>query len=989
MSRIRADAIVNRDANGPVVASEGITIPLNKRISVGGSIGTEGQYLGVTPTGLSWVNLPVSYTLPTATASILGVIRIGTGLSIDAGGVVTATGSGGIADIVSDTTPQLGGNLDTQTFDILGGTSSTIEIRGQSSKLRFHFDNLSDLPSATDWHGMFAHVHATGSAYYAHSSSWVQLAKFSDLLSFASRNQAETFSSLSVNTSVSSGSTLTNSITSLTNTAVNFPNGINTSVLRIADNAGNNGQFLQSTGSGIQWSTQNIVSENSSPTFSAVSITGNLNVTGTITTNNLSTLNIQNSQLVLNDNVSGVPTSNANIIVNRGSSVDTEIRWNELNDRWEFTNDGTTYNTFPLPTDYNNYTNLLNKPSIPAAQVQSDWTAISGIGVILNKPTLFSGSYTDLTNQPNIPTTLQSLNNVSDNVPVTGDVLRWSGTEWAPAVVVSSGGSGGGISGPFTSTNRGIALWNGTTGSALFDSGVTISDTGAITAPKVANVIPFYYPTVAELPNATTNAGAIAYVQSGQALYYAGNSSWTNNRVVTTTSTTTSDISVLIGNLQKTYSTTVLNYTTGNSQQNAERRILRLSDSSGTNSDIIFKSSTGINFAVTNNELTIIGRTYAVSAVAATGTNATFRFSETVESTVTNNDITFVGADGLAVERTNATTFTFRAPAQTVTQYTDNLAKDAAALMLINGTKVGVTYTYDSTNKVLNTTVTGGGGGGGSVITYDLTGRNTTSNNAFIDLIPSDGITDTIEFVGSGGTAVNWDTANKRITLSSVAPVSADWNASSGLAQIQNKPTIPSAYTLPTASSLVLGGVKVGANLTIDAQGVLNANTGSYNLPAATANALGGIKIGSGLTIDGNGVVTAAAGSSVPTIQELSGTTASLAADVTAELNITGYKAYCLFKIQTSAEAWVRIYTDDTSRDADSTRSEGQDPAAGSGVIAEVRTDGVNNMLLISPGIMGFNNDSPRTTTIYASVTNRSISSTTITVTLTALKIGE
>lgn len=27
MSRIRADAIINRDANGPVVASEGITIP--------------------------------------------------------------------------------------------------------------------------------------------------------------------------------------------------------------------------------------------------------------------------------------------------------------------------------------------------------------------------------------------------------------------------------------------------------------------------------------------------------------------------------------------------------------------------------------------------------------------------------------------------------------------------------------------------------------------------------------------------------------------------------------------------------------------------------------------------------------------------------------------------------------------------------------------------------------------------------------------------
>ena len=38
-----------------------------------------------------------------------------------------------------------------------------------------------------------------------------------------------------------------------------------------------------------------------------------------------------------------------------------------------------------------------------AAQVQSNWTATTGLGVILNKPVLFSGSYTDLTNKPTIP----------------------------------------------------------------------------------------------------------------------------------------------------------------------------------------------------------------------------------------------------------------------------------------------------------------------------------------------------------------------------------------------------------------------------------------------------------------------------------------------------------------------------------------------------------------------------------------------------------
>ena len=46
-------------------------------------------------------------------------------------------------------------------------------------------------------------------------------------------------------------------------------------------------------------------------------------------------------------------------------------------------------------------------PSIPAAQVQTDWNATTGIASILNKPTLatvaISGSYNDLINRPTIP----------------------------------------------------------------------------------------------------------------------------------------------------------------------------------------------------------------------------------------------------------------------------------------------------------------------------------------------------------------------------------------------------------------------------------------------------------------------------------------------------------------------------------------------------------------------------------------------------------
>jgi hypothetical protein len=63
-------------------------------------------------------------------------------------------------------------------------------------------------------------------------------------------------------------------------------------------------------------------------------------------------------------------------------------------------------------------------------------------------------------------------------------------------------------------------------------------------------------------------------------------------------------------------------------------------------------------------------------------------------------------------------------------------------------------------------------------------------------------------------------------------------------------------YTLPTASTTVLGGVKVdGTTITINGSGVISgANT--YSLPIATASVLGGVKIGSGVSIDAGGVIS-------------------------------------------------------------------------------------------------------------------------------------
>ena len=125
----------------------------------------------------------------------------------------------------------------------------------------------------------------------------------------------------------------------------------------------------------------------------------------------------------------------------------------------------------------------------------------------------------------------------------------------------------------------------------------------------------------------------------------------------------------------------------------------------------------------------------------------------------------------------------------------------------------------------------------------------------------------------------------------------------------------------------------------------------------------------------------------VSTRQSFSTTTASLTNNSSAFPNITGaYKSYLLFKIQTDRAAWVRVYTSIAARSADSSRSIDVDPLPGSGVIAEIITTGASTQVL-TPAVIGFNDEASPVNTIYLSVTNRSGTTGTVTVTLTALKL--
>ena len=143
---------------------------------------------------------------------------------------------------------------------------------GQEVKFKNVYATTGDLPDATTYHGMFAHVHAEGRGYFAHGGSWVPLA-----------NQSE------------------------------VPTG--------SDNVTYN--EITSTGNVI--------------------VGGDLTVSGTTTTINTNELNIGDNIITLNSDETGAPSQNAGIEVERGTSDNVGIRWNETSDAWEFTNDGTSY----------------------------------------------------------------------------------------------------------------------------------------------------------------------------------------------------------------------------------------------------------------------------------------------------------------------------------------------------------------------------------------------------------------------------------------------------------------------------------------------------------------------------------------------------------------------------------------------------------------------------------------------------------------------
>jgi len=192
--------------------------------------------------------------------------------------------------------------------------------------------------------------------------------------------------------------------------------------------------------------------------------------------------------------------------------------------------------------------------------------------------------------------------------------------------------------------------------------------------------------------------------------------------------------------------------------------------------------------------------------------------------------------------------------------------------------------------------------------------------------------------------------------------------------------------TLSSLTNVVLSSPTAGQTLTYNGTNWINSTTvvgatGVTSISAGTGTAVsastGSITIWSTVT----------AGSGLSSRATFSTSTSAISSGTTANVTISNaYKGYLLYKIAATTSSWVRIYTDSASRTADASRTQGQDPSFSSGVIAEVITTG-SQTILVSPGVIGFNNEASPTSDIHLAITNNYSASTAITVTLTLVQL--
>jgi hypothetical protein len=146
-------------------------------------------------------------------------------------------------------------------------------------------------------------------------------------------------------------------ITSASNVAISstlsITDGANNDDVSLIDNtltfSGSDGVTATVSDNQVSFNVDNtVVRTTGSQTVEDLTISGNLIVQGVTTQVDSTTVKIADNIITINAAVdqASAPVLNAGIEVDRGSSANVELLWNETSDKWTFTNNGSDY--FPI-----------------------------------------------------------------------------------------------------------------------------------------------------------------------------------------------------------------------------------------------------------------------------------------------------------------------------------------------------------------------------------------------------------------------------------------------------------------------------------------------------------------------------------------------------------------------------------------------------------------------------------------------------------------
>ena len=110
-------------------------------------------------------------TIPNSKLANSSVTIAGSGLSLGASLTLDT----------ADVTEHTNYKYYTDARAITAVSGSDLDMSGRKVLFGNVYSGTGDLPSASTYHGMFAHVHGTGKGYFAHAGSWVELANQSGL----------------------------------------------------------------------------------------------------------------------------------------------------------------------------------------------------------------------------------------------------------------------------------------------------------------------------------------------------------------------------------------------------------------------------------------------------------------------------------------------------------------------------------------------------------------------------------------------------------------------------------------------------------------------------------------------------------------------------------------------------------------------------------------------------------------------------------------